>query len=226
MPSDREATSEYSSSIYEGADYNEVYSSRREPLEYLTWSPKSKLSAYSFAEGEDKEYVGDEEEGEDKDDDEEDGEGEEEGNGDVGENHWEGDGAVSEVTGSCHKPFILPLIWTMNNFYPTMSLKVLNNLLNHYQTPKHIPMRLPRKFEKCYLGRTVDIGMYDAMFTVSVRLPLTKLHRQLANYLGLSVGQIPPNAWRIFIGTKVIWGQLSGGNHCLTPNEFFYYSRP
>ena len=75
MPSDREATSEYSSSIYEGADHNEVYSSRREPLEYLTWSPKSKLSAYSFAEGEDKEYVGDEEEGEDKDDDEEDGEG-------------------------------------------------------------------------------------------------------------------------------------------------------
>ena len=191
MPSDREATSEQSSSIYEGADYNEVYSSRREPLKYLTWSPKRKLSAYSFAEGEDKEYVGDEEEGEDKDDDEEEGEGEEEGNGDVGENHWEGDGAVSEVTGSCHKPFILPLIWTMNNFYPTMSLKVLNNLLNHYQIPKHIPMRLPRKFEKCYLGRTVDIGMYDAMFTVGVRLPLTKLHLQLANYLGYPSAKFP-----------------------------------
>ena len=58
----------------------------------------------------------------------------------------------------------------------------------------------------------MDVGMYDAMFTVGLRLPLTDLHRQLANYLGLSISQIAPNSWRIFIGVKVIWGQLSGGN--------------
>ena len=58
----------------------------------------------------------------------------------------------------------------------------------------------------------MDVGMYDAMFTIGLRLPLTDLHRQLANYLGLSISQITPNSWRIFIGAKVIWGQLSGGN--------------
>ena len=58
----------------------------------------------------------------------------------------------------------------------------------------------------------MDVGMYDAMFTIGLRLPLTDLHRQLANYLGLSISQIAPNSWRIFIGAKVIWGQLSGGN--------------
>ena len=58
----------------------------------------------------------------------------------------------------------------------------------------------------------MDVGMYDAMFTVGLRLPPTDLHCQLANYLGLSISQIAPNSWRIFIGAKVIWGQLSGGN--------------
>jgi len=87
-------------------------------------------------------------------------------------------------------------------------------------------MRLSRKFEKCYLGKTADIGMYDAMFTTGLRLPLMELHRQLANYLGLFVSQITPNVWRIFIGVEVIWGQLSGGNHRLTLEEFFYYYKP
>ena len=40
----------------------------------------------------------------------------------------------------------------------------------------------------------MDIGMYDAMFTVGLKLPLMELHRQLANYLGLSVNQLAPNA--------------------------------
>ena len=55
----------------------------------------------------------------------------------------------------------------------------------------------------------VDVGMYDTIFTARLRLPLTELHRQIANFLDLSISQIAPNAWRIFIGAEVIWGQLS-----------------
>ena len=61
-----------------------------------------------------------------------------------------------------------------------------------------------KKIERCYLGKITDVGMYDAMFAVGLRLPLTDLHHQLANYLGLSVNQIAPNAWRISIGAEVI----------------------
>ena len=68
--------------------------------------------------------------------------------------------------------------------------------------------------------------MYNAMFTVGLRLPLTELYHQLANYLGLSVSQIAPNAWRIFNGAEVIWGQLSGGNRRLMLDEFFYCYKP
>ena len=102
------------------------------------------------------------------------------------------------------RSFILPLIWMVNNFYLTMSDKVFNTLKDHYQIPKNIPLRLPGKFEKCYSRKTVNVGMYDAMFATGLRLPLMDLHCQLANYLGLSVNQIAPNARRIFIGAEVI----------------------
>ena len=58
-----------------------------------------------------------------------------------------------------------------------MSDKAFRELRARYQIPDHIPIRLPRENERCYSGRTVDIGMYDAMFAAGLRLPLTALHR-------------------------------------------------
>ena len=66
------------------------------------------------------------------------------------------------------------------------------------------------------------MGMYDVMFAAGLRLPLTALHCQLADFLGRSITQIAPNAWRTFIGAKILWGRLSGGNRQLTLDEFFY----
>ena len=71
---------------------------------------------------------------------------------------------------------------------------IFENLRDRYQILDHIPIRLPGKFKKCYSRKTANIDMYDAMFTAGLRLPLTTLHRQLANFLGLSVNQIAPNA--------------------------------
>ena len=107
-----------------------------------------------------------------------------------------------------------------------MSSRVFKELHPRYQIPDHILIRLPRENERCYSGRTADVGMYDAMFATGLRLPLTALHRQLADFLGLSVSQIAPNAWRIFISAEVLWGHLSRGNHQLSLDEFFYCYRP
>ena len=62
--------------------------------------------------------------------------------------------------------------------------------------------------------------------TAELRLPLIALHHQLVGYLGLSVSQIAPNAWRTFIGAEILWGILSGGICQLTLDEFFYCYRP
>ena len=79
---------------------------------------------------------------------------------------------------------------------------------------------------KCYIGKIADVGMYGTMFAAGLRLPLTTLHRLLANFLGLSISQIAPNTWRIFIRVEILWGRLSGGNRQLTLNEFFWCYRP
>ena len=101
-------------------------------------------------------------------------------------------------------PFILPVIWTINDFMPTMTTKIFNNLRDRYQIPDNIPIRLPGKYEKCYSGKTVDIDMYDAMFAGGLRFLLTALHCQLAIFLGLSVSQIALNGCRIFKGAEIL----------------------
>ena len=108
---------------------------------------------------------------------EEDDEGERERKSDEDEN--DDDEKVFESTSRSpgdDRPFILPKKWMVNDFLPTMSDKVFNTLRDCYQILNNIPICLPRKFEKCYVGETADISMYDAMFVVVLRLPLTALH--------------------------------------------------
>ena len=95
-------------------------------------------------------------------------------------------------------------MWTDIDIKSTMTTNIFKNLRDRFQIPNHIPIYLPGKFEKCYSGKIADVGMYDAMFVAGLRLPLTALHHQLANFLGLSISQIAPNAWRIFIGAKIL----------------------
>ena len=136
--------------------------------------------------------------------------GEEEGidvsedEGDEGEEDDGDEGDADERTlesGSSGSPgdghtrsFILPKMGAVNDFLPMMTANIFKNLRDLYQIPDHIPIRLPGKLEKCYSGKTTNIDMYDAMFIVGLRLPQTALHHHLANFLGLSVSQIAPNA--------------------------------
>ena len=126
-------------------------------------------------------------------DDEEEGYDDEGNESDGGSEQYD-ERSVSQVDSSGTRPFILPSIWTVNNFYPTMTRKVFNTLRDRHQIPDNIPLCLPGKFEKCYLGKMAYVGRYDAMFTVGLRLSLMALHCQLANFLSLSISQIAPNA--------------------------------
>ena len=181
------------SPICEGAGYDEAFGSG---VEFEDFSPSSgrETSAQSLV-GEDERYAedleievrkeswvegGDGFDGEENDGDEsDDGKGSSEGaSAGLGDN----------------RPFILPAEWVVNKFLPSMSDKIFSELRVRYQIPEHIPIRLPYENEKCYTGRTADVGMYDAMFAAGLRLPLTALHRQLVDYLGLSISQIALNA--------------------------------
>ena len=187
-----EATSDQSS-VRDGVSYDEVYGLGHK-LEYFSWSSERETSTQSFDDDvesydkENKEEVVNEDEEEVKE-----GEGERESDRDDNDGDKESyEGTLGSPGGN--RPFILPENWTINKFLPKMSNRVFKELRTRYQIPDHIPIRLPRKNERCYLGRTTDVGMCDAMFAAGLRLPLTALHCQLVDFMGLSVIQITPNA--------------------------------
>ena len=120
---------------------------------------------------------------------------------------------------------MLPL-WTVNDFRSSMTESHLNTLRTKYQIPDNIRLRLPEKSEKCYYRGVDGVGIYEQALKAGLRFPLSSLHRRLLQYLGLSVTQISPNAWRVFIGVEVLYGAMSDGARRLTVEEFFHCYRP
>ena len=104
MSSDSEATSEQLLSVHEGAGYNEIYPLGCGPEKGLTWSLERETSGHSPDYGDEEDYEADGREDDKKK--------EEEKSDEV--SHEE-----SDERGN--RPFILPKIWTMNDFYSTMS---------------------------------------------------------------------------------------------------------
>ena len=82
---------------------------------------------------------------------------------------------------------------------------------------------MPFKFEKCYYQDAEDVGVYEQTFKAGLRFPLSTLHRHLLQYLGLAITQISPNAWRVFLGAKVLYGVLTNKACRMTVEEFFHY---
>ena len=117
-----EATSEQLSSVCEGVGYDEVYPSGRGPNEGLTWSPEREPSAHSPDDEKEEDYEAD---GGKNGEDVEEGEGGEEREDEEEESdeggHKESDELIDQTDGIGSKSFILPKIWTVNDFYPTMS---------------------------------------------------------------------------------------------------------
>ena len=104
MSSDSEATSEQLLSVHEGAGYNEIYPLGCGPEKGLTWSLERETSGHSPDDGDEEDYEADGREDDKKEEEEKSDEG----------SHEE-----SDERGN--RPFILPKIWTMNDFYSTMS---------------------------------------------------------------------------------------------------------
>ena len=68
--------------------------------------------------------------------------------------------------------------------------------------------------------------MYEQMLKAGLRFPLSTLHKELLKYLGLSVTQISPNAWRVFIAMEILYGAMTDGVRRLTVHEFLHCYHP
>ena len=118
------------------------------------------------------------------------------------------------------------LEWTVNNFVSTIKENHFKTLRENYQIPENIPICLPYKSEKCYYDGVESVGIYEQMLKAGLRFPLNALHRELLKCLGLSVNQISPNAWRIFIAMEILYGVMPDEARSLTVREFLHCYRP
>ena len=123
------------------------------------------------------------------------------------------------------REFVMLPEWTVNAFTSTINEAHFKTLKANYQIPDYIPIHLPYKSEKCYSKRVDDVGVYEQVLKAGLRFPLNSLHRELLKYLGLSVSQISPNAWRVFIAMEVLYGAMSNGARSLTVREFLHCYR-
>ena len=124
------------------------------------------------------------------------------------------------------REFIMLPEWTVNYFVSTIKENHFKTLRENYQIPKNIPIRLPYTLEKCYYDGIEGVGIYEQMLKAGLRLPLSTLHRELLKCLGLSVNQVSPNAWRIFIAMEILYGAMTDGARSLTVREFLHCYRP
>ena len=124
------------------------------------------------------------------------------------------------------REFVMLPEWTVNNFTSTIKEAHFKTLRAIYQIPDYIPIRLPYKSEKCYYNGMDDVGVYEQVLKAGLRFPLNSLKRELLKHLGLSVNQISPNAWKVFIAMEVLYGAMSDGAKSLTVREFLHCYHP
>ena len=124
------------------------------------------------------------------------------------------------------RKFIMLPIRMVNDFISTIKENHFETLKGKYQIPNNIPLCLPYKSEKCYYNGVDGVGVYEQLLKAGLRFPLSSLHRQLLQHLGLSVNQISLNAWRVFLGVEVLHRAMSDGVRRLTVWEFLHCYRP
>ena len=137
-----------------------------------------------------------------------------------------GGGPRSVVGADGLREFVMLPEWTVHKFVSTIKEVHFKTIRAIYQIPDRIPIRLPYKSEKCYYDGVGDLGVYEQALKAGLRFPLNILKRELLRHLGLSVSQISPNAWRVFIAMEVMYGAMSNGSRSLTVREFLHCYHP
>ena len=139
----------------------------------------------------------------------------------------DGNQALESVVGADGlRKFIMLPEWTFHKFTSVIREKHFSTFRTNFQIPDYISIRLPYVSEKCYYEGVDGVGIYEQVLKAGLRFPLSTLHRELLHYLGLSVTQISPNAWRVFIAMEILYGAWSNGERRLTVREFLHCYRP
>ena len=120
------------------------------------------------------------------------------------------------------REFIMLPEWTVHKFTFVIKEKHFSTFRVNFQILDYILIHLSYVSEKCYYDGVEGVVVYEQMLKAGLRFPLSTLHRELLNYLGLSVTQLSPNAWRVYIAMEILYGAMTDDTRRLTMCEFLH----
>ena len=105
---------------------------------------------------------------------------------------------------------------------------------DRFQIPDKTRIRLPHPGEKAYAFNIGEVCFYEVALLSSLRFPVHPFIMELLHHLGIALGQLMSNSWRIVISLMEIWMIVMEGDvirmdellhlYCLKESkEFGYY---
>uniref|UniRef100_A0A2N9EW45 Major facilitator superfamily (MFS) profile domain-containing protein n=1 Tax=Fagus sylvatica TaxID=28930 RepID=A0A2N9EW45_FAGSY len=117
--------------------------------------------------------------------------------------------------------------WTARSYLSkVVDSDELDRYRRKYQIPEDVVLRIPESDEVACSSRYGDVAFYEADFNAGIRFPMQPLMRELLDRLNLALGQLAPNAWRMVVGSMVMWKVLSDGKDDLTIDELLFCYKP
>ncbi|VVB04076.1 unnamed protein product [Arabis nemorensis] len=79
----------------------------------------------------------------------------------------------------------------------------INRIKNAYNISKSVDLMIPLEDEGPDCNRPYEVVVYEAFFALGLRDSMPSLVAKMANFIGISPGQLNPHAWRILIAIQV-----------------------
>ena len=107
----------------------------------------------------------------------------------------------------------------------TLDAAKLKTLVDRYQIPRELNLRLPKAGEWC-CSPSSGLEVYISHLLVGLRFPLNSFCKDLFQRLGIRPNQLNPNDWRTIAAMQVLWREALEGNCPITMDEFLYCYKP
>ena len=93
----------------------------------------------------------------------------------------------------------------------TLDAAKLKTLVDRYQIPRELNLRLPKAGEWC-CSPSSGLGVYTSYLLAGLRFPLNSFCRDLFQRLDTGPNQLNPNGWRRLVAMQVLWREALDGN--------------
>ena len=83
--------------------------------------------------------------------------------------------------------------------------ETVSRFKDRFQFPERVRVRRPTNEDRACHFFPGEVCFYEAAFTCGLRLPVHPFIMEMLGFLGIALGQLMPNSWRIVVNCMEIW---------------------